>query len=136
VTTLEPGYKRDPDYYSAYGFTLTQTEEREGAPVIFDVPAPEMRIHVTAYWWSRSMYADCATKAGFGPQIRVNAVPPGLVDTPWIAGYTGVREHITASAPLRRVGTPEDIAKVVCDVVDSTYLTGEVIGVDGGFHLR
>jgi len=71
-----------------------------------------------------------------GPQIRVNAVAPGLVDTPWIAGYTGVREHITASAPLRRVGTPEDIAKVVCDVVDSTYLTGEVIGVDGGFHLR
>ena len=71
-----------------------------------------------------------------GPQIRVNAVPPGLVDTPWIAGYTGFREHIADNAPLRRVGTPEDIAKVVCDVVDSTYITGEVIGVDGGFHLR
>jgi ketoreductase RED2 len=71
-----------------------------------------------------------------GPQIRVNAIAPGLVDTPWIRDYVGVREHITARAPLRRVGTPEDIAKVVCDVVDSTYLTGEVIGVDGGFHLR
>jgi SAM-dependent methyltransferase len=65
VTTLEPGYTRDPDYYSAYGFTLTQTEDREGAPVIFDVPAPEMRTHVTAHWWSRNMYADCAAKAGF-----------------------------------------------------------------------
>lgn len=71
-----------------------------------------------------------------GPQIRVNAVAPGLVDTPWIAGFAGIREHITDSAPLHRVGTPEDIAKVVCDVVDSTYMTGEVIGVDGGFHLR
>jgi ketoreductase RED2 len=71
-----------------------------------------------------------------GPQIRVNAVAPGLVETPWIAGYQGIREHITATAPLRRVGTPDDIAKVVCDLVDSTYLTGEVIGVDGGFHLR
>jgi NAD(P)-dependent dehydrogenase (short-subunit alcohol dehydrogenase family) len=37
---------------------------------------------------------------------------------------------------LSRVGTPEDTAKVVCDVIDSTYLTGEVIGVDGGYHLR
>lgn len=71
-----------------------------------------------------------------GPQVRVNAVAPGLVDTPWIAGFAGIREHITDNAPLQRVGTPEDIAKVVCDVVDSTYMTGEVIGVDGGFHLR
>jgi ketoreductase RED2 len=71
-----------------------------------------------------------------GPQIRVNAVAPGLVDTPWIRDYVGVREHITATAPLRRVGTPDEVAKVVCDVIDSSYLTGEVIGVDGGFHLR
>jgi ketoreductase RED2 len=71
-----------------------------------------------------------------GPEIRVNAVAPGLVDTPWIKDYVGVREQITASAPLRRVGTPEDVAKVVWDVVDSTYVTGEVIGVDGGLGLR
>ena len=74
--------------------------------------------------------------AVLGPEIRVIAIAPGLVDTPWIADYVGVREHIEASAPLRRVGTPEDIAKVVCDVVDSRYLTGEVIGVDGGYQLR
>jgi ketoreductase RED2 len=71
-----------------------------------------------------------------GPEIRVNAVAPGLVDTPWIADYVGVREHIEATAPLRRVGTPDDIAKVICDVADSAYMTGEVVGVDGGFHLR
>jgi ketoreductase RED2 len=71
-----------------------------------------------------------------GPEIRVNAVAPGLVDTPWIAGYTDFRAHIIETAPLHRVGTPDDIAKVVCDVIDSTYMTGEVVGVDGGFHLR
>ncbi len=71
-----------------------------------------------------------------GPEIRVNAVAPGLVDTPWIKDYVGVREHITATAPLHRVGTPDDVAKVVCDLVDSTYVTGEVVGVDGGFQLR
>jgi ketoreductase RED2 len=71
-----------------------------------------------------------------GPEIRVNAVAPGLVDTPWIAGYTDFRAHIVETAPLHRVGTADDIAKVVCDVIDSTYMTGEVVGVDGGFHLR
>jgi ketoreductase RED2 len=71
-----------------------------------------------------------------GPQIRVNAVAPGLVDTPWIKDYTGVREHIEGTAPLRRIGTADDIAKVICDVADATYMTGEVVGVDGGFHLR
>jgi ketoreductase RED2 len=71
-----------------------------------------------------------------GPEIRVNAVAPGLVDTPWIKDYVGVREHIVANAPLGRVGTPDDVAKVVCDLVDSTYVTGEVVRVDGGFGLR
>ena len=71
-----------------------------------------------------------------GPEIRVNAVAPGLIDTPWTAGYTDFRRRIAEETPLRRVGMPEDIAKVVCDVADSLYLTGEVIRVDGGFHLR
>lgn len=71
-----------------------------------------------------------------GPEIRVNSVAPGLIDTPWIAGYQDFRAVVSATAPLRRVGTPEDVAKVVCDVADSLYLTGEVIRVDGGFRLR
>src|SRR5262249_42307223 len=60
-----------------------------------------------------------------GPQIRVNAVAPGLVETPWIRDYVGVREHIAGTAPLQRVGTPEDIARVICDVADAGYMTGE-----------
>jgi ketoreductase RED2 len=73
-----------------------------------------------------------------GPEIRVNAVAPGLVETPWTASAASesLRATVKATAPLRRVGTPEDIAKVICDVADSLYLTGEVIRVDGGFHLR
>jgi ketoreductase RED2 len=71
-----------------------------------------------------------------GPQIRVNSVAPGLIDTPWTADFAEFKERITAETPLRRVGTADDIAKVVCDVADSLYLTGEVIKVDGGYHLR
>ncbi|HEX5493071.1 MAG TPA: SDR family oxidoreductase [Mycobacteriales bacterium] len=71
-----------------------------------------------------------------GPQIRVNAVAPGLVETPWIAPYQGTREYVTETAPLRRVATPEDIADVVCDLADFRYVTGEVIVADGGLHLH
>ena len=45
-----------------------------------------------------------------GPEIRVNAVAPGLVDTPWTADWDVVREFVRAQAPLQRSGTPEDIA--------------------------
>jgi ketoreductase RED2 len=71
-----------------------------------------------------------------GPEIRVNAVAPGLIDTPWTADFAEFKKRINAETPLRRVGTPEDVAKVVCDVADARYMTGEVIKVDGGFHLR
>lgn len=71
-----------------------------------------------------------------GPRIRVNAVAPGLVDTPWIAEYQGVREYVTQTAPLHRVATPDDIAEVICDLVDFRYVTGEVIVADGGLHLH
>jgi ketoreductase RED2 len=70
------------------------------------------------------------------PQVRVNAVAPGLVDTPWTADWDVVREFVLAQAPLRRVGTPEDIAHVVISLIGAQYVTGEVVLVDGGLHLR
>ncbi|MFH8835754.1 SDR family NAD(P)-dependent oxidoreductase [Streptomyces sp. NPDC017868] len=73
-----------------------------------------------------------------GPDIRVNAVAPGLVDTPWFDGVEGAeaaKEHVAGVVPLRRVGRPEDIAGAVLDVAHSSYVTGEVLLVDGGGHL-
>ena len=67
-----------------------------------------------------------------GPDIRVNAVAPGLVDTPWTADWTVVREFVTAQAPLQRSATPEDVAEVILGLARSTYVTGEVVLVDGG----
>jgi hypothetical protein len=48
-----------------------------------------------------------------GPEVRVNAVAPGLVDTPWTVGerWDAVREMIKANNPLRRSGTPDDITE-------------------------
>lgn len=71
-----------------------------------------------------------------GPSVRVNAVAPGLVDTPWTADWDAVRAGIKARAPLARSGQPGDIAEAVLGVVRSPYLTGQVVVVDGGLSLR
>jgi ketoreductase RED2 len=71
-----------------------------------------------------------------GPEIRVNAVAPGLVDTPWTAEWDDVRAFVRAQAPLQRSGTAEDIAEVIMALVTARYVTGDVVLVDGGLHLR
>jgi len=71
-----------------------------------------------------------------GPEIRVNAVAPGLVDTPWTSDWTDVRAFVKAQAPLQRTGTPQDIAEVIVNLVGAAYVTGEIVLVDGGLHLR
>jgi ketoreductase RED2 len=71
-----------------------------------------------------------------GPEIRVNAVAPGLVDTPWTEDWDMVRAFVTQQAPLKRSGLPEDIAHVIVSLATASYVTGETVLVDGGMHLR
>ncbi|MFD5103446.1 SDR family NAD(P)-dependent oxidoreductase [Streptomyces albidochromogenes] len=73
-----------------------------------------------------------------GPDVRVNAVAPGMIDTPWFDGLDGadkVKEQVAGAVPLGRVGRPEDIADAVYDLTRAAYVTGEVLLVDGGGHL-
>ena len=72
-----------------------------------------------------------------GPAVRVNAVAPGLVDTPWTVGerWDAVREQISAANPLHRSGTPDDITDAVVGLITSRYATGQVLVVDGGTSL-
>jgi NAD(P)-dependent dehydrogenase (short-subunit alcohol dehydrogenase family) len=69
------------------------------------------------------------------PEIRVNAVAPGLVDTPLTATWADARALWRERAPMRRAATPEDIAKCVLALVEADYVTGEVILADGGLNL-
>jgi ketoreductase RED2 len=71
-----------------------------------------------------------------GPDIRVNAVAPGLVDTPWTADWEFVRQFVNAQAPLQRTATPDDVAEMIIGLARSTYVTGEVVVIDGGLNLR
>ena len=65
----------------------------------------------------------------------MNAVAPGLVDTPWTADWDVVREVVQQAAPLRRTGRPEDVAEVVVSLARAAYVTGQVVVVDGGLTL-
>jgi ketoreductase RED2 len=70
-----------------------------------------------------------------GPDVRVNAVAPGLIDTPWTEQWTTVRDFVSAVAPLKRTGTPEDVADVIVSLASTPYVTGQVLLVDGGLSL-
>lgn len=71
-----------------------------------------------------------------GPEIRVNAVAPGFIETPWTSGWGERRQEVIALTPLARVGTPEDVADVVSALVRSAYVTGEIVTIDGGLSLN
>ncbi len=70
-----------------------------------------------------------------GPDIRVNAVAPGLVDTPWTQDWHEIRALVSAMAPMKRPATPDDVAEIVMGLVRSSYVTGEVVVLDGGLGL-
>jgi NAD(P)-dependent dehydrogenase (short-subunit alcohol dehydrogenase family) len=74
--------------------------------------------------------------AALGPDVRVNAVAPGLVDTPLTADWTDARALWNTSSPMRRPAQPSDVADLICAVINNSYLTGEVILLDGGLNLR
>jgi pteridine reductase len=69
------------------------------------------------------------------PEVRVNAVAPGVVLLP--EGWTDADgERLRKTTPLQRLGTPEDVASAVLYLVRAEYVTGEVITIDGGRHVR
>ena len=77
--------------------------------------------------------AIMAKHAGGG--VRVNAVAPGLVATPWTEDWDALKQGVTAMAPLHRVATAEDIAEACLAFVATRYATGQVLIVDGGLGL-
>jgi pteridine reductase len=75
------------------------------------------------------------TALELAPGIAVNAVAPGLILPPPGEGEDYV-ERLARTVPLKRRGAPEDIAEAVLYLVTSEFVTGEVIYVDGGRHLK
>jgi ketoreductase RED2 len=69
-----------------------------------------------------------------GP-VRVNAVAPGLVETPWTADWAAQHEAVKARAPLKRSATTDDCVEAALGLLRTRYATGHVFVVDGGLTL-
>jgi pteridine reductase len=68
-----------------------------------------------------------------GPAVRVNAVAPGAIAWPEDGQFPPPeRDRILATTPLARLGSPEDIARAVHFLATAPFVTGQVLGVDGG----
>ena len=73
--------------------------------------------------------------------LRVNAVSPGGIDTPFWSGLPDdAREALFAQSaaitPVKRMGRPEDVAQVIALLIDNTLLTSTIIDCDGGARIR
>ena len=124
-------------------FFLTQAaaphlRERKGVIVnIADLAAFETWPGYIPHGISKSgvVYLTRALAAVLAPEVRVAAIAPGTVLLP--DGWTeedAVR--LRKTTPLAREGSPEDVARTMLFILDSDYLTGETIIVDGGRHVR
>jgi ketoreductase RED2 len=71
-----------------------------------------------------------------GPEVRINAVAPGLVRTPWTADWGALHDSMEHRVPAGRSAEPVDVAEVIVDVAAARYVTGQVVLVDGGMSLR
>jgi NAD(P)-dependent dehydrogenase (short-subunit alcohol dehydrogenase family) len=100
--------------------------------------------HLWAYGVAKAGICFLAETAGeeLGPLgIRVNAVAPGIIDDELMSFITAggpLLDDYLAQMPLGRVGRVEDVAAAVRYLIgpESSFVTGETLGVDGGHHLR
>lgn len=95
---------------------------------------------IGAHYSAAKAAVMCLTKtlaATYGPDgIRVNAVAPGIVDTAFLDNVPSMKDR-GPSLPLRRLGTPEEIADVVVFLLGegARYITGETVNVNGGLLM-
>ena len=74
-----------------------------------------------------------ALARALAPEIRVNAVAPGVADTRWVKGQEAFVRGAQLQTPMRRIATPQEIAQSILSLIaDNDFVTGQILNVDGG----
>ena len=84
--------------------------------------------------------ANSVTKTlaiALAPEVRVNAVAPGVVMTRWVAGKEDHVQRLSQGTPLGRPAEAEDVAQAIISLITGgDFITGQILVVDGGFTIR
>ena len=92
-------------------------------------------VHGPAYGASKAAMVGLSKTLAreLAPRIRVNSLCPGPIATDmWDAIAEQDRARVEAETPMRRVGTPEEVARACFDITTWTYVTGQTVVLDGG----
>ena len=127
---------------------MLELQQNQGVerPVIINIGS------ISAYTASVNRGEYCISKAGMGMMtalfadrlagygILVYELRPGIISTDMTAGVQAKYDHLIEDGllPIQRWGTPKDVANAVIALAEGylPYSTGEIINIDGGFHLR
>jgi len=102
---------------------------------------------ISAYGGGGSSSAYCAAKAGLvnltrewaralAPDVRVNAIAPGMVDSDWMCRFEGSHLDWEHKIPLQRAGSPQDYAETILFLAaGAAYVNGQTLTVDGGLTI-
>jgi NAD(P)-dependent dehydrogenase (short-subunit alcohol dehydrogenase family) len=139
-------------YFLTQAVARWMIEQRTGGEISDYRPAIINITSVSAYAASPERGDYCVSKAGLsmmtklyaarlaGDGINVYEIRPGVISTDMTASVKEKYDGLIAKGltPIRRWGTPEDVGRAVAAIATGMlpFSTGEVINVDGGFHLR
>jgi NAD(P)-dependent dehydrogenase (short-subunit alcohol dehydrogenase family) len=119
---------------------MIQSACRNGVGAVVNVTSVAARHsaeNLGVYAMSKAAVAHLTMQLSFelAPRVRVNAVAPAIIKTRFSAARTsGHEEELLARYPMRRFGTPDDVAPAVCFLLsdEAAWITGETLSIDGG----
>jgi NAD(P)-dependent dehydrogenase (short-subunit alcohol dehydrogenase family) len=129
-------------YYLCRAAIPMMRKKQEGAVVLVSSVAGLRGVpFATAYQVVKGavpQFARALAREFAGENIRVNAVAPGIIRTQFHAGMTPEQKkhNLENRIPLRREGTPQQVAKLIVELLENDYITGETFAIDGGLTMR